>query len=162
MARRPSHDPAQASFFDLPQPPVNLPGFGLRLREALVETLAVAREVKGLDRFAVASEMSRLDPDREISKAMLDRYCAPSAEDWRFPLEALPALIRVTDDARLLTLVAEACDHRVVPSEAAALGELMMLELKEKRIRERKEALKRSLPQGALQWAEREAARRGR
>lgn len=161
MTRRRSSmfvDPAQRSFFDPPRVP--LAGFGLAVRDALTEVLASARDRKGMDRHDVATALSRLDPDREVSKHMLDRYCAASAGDWRLPAELVPALYHVTEDPRLITLLAEACDHKAMPSEAAALGELMMIEMQERRLKERKRALTRGLPNEAVDWAAREAARR--
>lgn len=163
--RRPA--PAeQRSFFDAPQEVLPLPEFGQQVRMVLAETLATAREVRGMDRFAVAAEMSRLMGDdgdaREMTKRMLDNYCAPSGLDWRFPLEALPLLVRATGDARLLTLTASACGQKVVPAEAAMLGELMLLEMQERDIRQQKKALEKRLPKGALAWAAHEVSRRGK
>lgn len=155
--------PGQGSFFDAPAE-VPLPGFGLRLRESLVETLALARERLGLDRHDIAAEMGRLDPEREISKAMLDRYCAPSAAEWRLPAEALPALVRVTGDARCLHLINEAAGYRAVPHEAAAIAELAAIELEERALRERRARVQRMLPREAAEFlreASRRAARNG-
>lgn len=161
--RRPS-PPEQRSFFDAAPEALPLAEFGPQVRMLLAETLATARDVRGLDRFAVAAEMSRLMGDdsdgREITKRMLDNWCAPSALDWRFPLEALPLLIRATGDTRLLTLAASACGQKVVPPEAAMLGELMVLEMQERDLRQRKKALEKRLPKGALAWAANEVSRR--
>jgi len=151
-------DPAQRSFFDPPRVP--LAGFGLAVRETLTDVLASAKERLGLDRHDVAAAISRLDPEREVSKHMLDRFCAPSAAEWRLPAELVPALFHVTEDPRLVMLIAEGCEHKAVPSEAAALGELMVLEIQERRLRERKKALARGLSREAVDWAAREAARR--
>ena len=153
-------DPLQPSFFDPPKVPID--GFGLAVRETLADILASAKE-RGLDRFAVAAEMSRLMPEqRDVSKRMLDQYCAPGSTDWRLPVEAVPALYRVTGDPRLIALITEACDHKAVPGEAAALGEMMIIEMQEQKLRERKRALARGLPASAVEWAAREAARRSR
>ncbi|MBX9750465.1 MAG: hypothetical protein K5Q68_12845 [Roseococcus sp.] len=163
--RRPS-PPEQRSFFDAVPEALPAREFGQQVRMVLTETLATAREVRGLDRFAVAAEMSRLMGDdsegREITKRMLDNYCAPSGTDWRFPLEALPLLCRATGDTRLLTLTAQACGMKALPAEAAALGELMLLEMQERELRERKRELQGRLPKGALAWAAAEVARRGK
>jgi len=166
MTRRrpaPLLDPAQSSFFDAREEAVPPAEFGQQVRTVLSEMLTRARDEKGMDRHAVAAEMNRLMGDggeaREVTKRMLDAYAAPSAHEWRFPLEALPALYRATGDDALLRLTMAACGQRIVPAEAAALGELMVLELQERRLRERKEALRRSLPEGALDWAAREVAR---
>jgi hypothetical protein len=153
----------QLSFFDAPEV-VPLPAFGQHVRLVLTDTLAKARDVRGLDREAVAAEMSRLQGEestgRKFTKRMLDAYCAPSGTDWRFPLEALPLLHAATGDDRLLNLTATACDQKVVPSEAAGLAELMLLEIQARQIRERRKILERRLPTGAVAWASHEAARR--
>lgn len=164
MTMRRTAPPEQRSFFDAQPEALPLAEFGQQVRTVLAETLAGARDARGLDRFAVAAEMSRLMGDdssgREMTKRMLDNYCAPSGTDWRFPLEALPLLIRATGDTRLLTLTASACGQKVVPAEAAMLGELMVLEMQERDLRQRKKALEKRLPKGALAWAAHEVARR--
>lgn len=163
MKRRTSsttNDPSQPSFFDLPQPaPAVGADFCAHARELLAESLAAAKDKLGLDRWEIATRMSRII-GRDITKNMLDRYCAPSADDWRFPLEALPALVQVTEDARLLTFITEACGFKAMPGEAAVLAELVTLELEERRLRERMAAARKRLPQDALDWAVKEAARR--
>ncbi|WP_431282695.1 hypothetical protein ACQW02_25360 [Humitalea sp. 24SJ18S-53] len=165
MSRRPVLNRAQGSFFDTAPEPLPLHDFGMEVRSVLAETLAAARD-GGADRHAVAAAMNRLAGDegsgREMTKRMLDQYCAPSSTDWRFPLEALPLLHRATGDARLLTLVNSACGQKALPEEAAALGELMLLEMQKRELNERAEALRRRLPKGATEWASREIARRGR
>jgi hypothetical protein len=163
--RRPSSllgDAAQASFFDRREEAVPLGDFGQQVRTVLADMLTRARDERGMDRHAVAAEMNRIAGDaegREVTKRMLDAYAAPSATEWRFPLEALPALYRATGDDALLRLTMTACGQKIVPEEAAALGELMVLQLQEKRIRDRKEALRKALPKGAMEWAQREIAR---
>ncbi len=156
VRRRP--DPAQG-FFDLRMPQATLPGLGGRLRDAIAETLVAARD-RGMDRHAVAAEMSRVYPDCEIGKPTLDKWCAPGAAQWRFPAEALPALVRATGDARALMVIVEACDHRAIPTEAAALGELMILEMQEQQLKARKANLRASLTPEALAWATRETERK--
>lgn len=154
-------DPNQPSFFDQPVAPILGADFGGQIRELLTETMTAAKINHGIDRYDIAMQMSRL-LNRDISKNMLDRYSAPSADEWRFPMEALPALVQVTDDARLLTLVNDACGYKAMPNEAAALAELVTLELQERRIKEQKERLRKQLPKDALDWAVAEAVRRVR
>lgn len=150
-------DPLQPSFFDPPKVPID--GFGLAVRETLADILASAKE-RGLDRFAVAAEMSRLMPEqRDVSKRMLDQYCAPGSTDWRLPVEAVPALYRVTGDPRLISLITEACDHKAVPGEAAALGEMMIIEMQEQKLRERKRRWRAACRRA--RWSGRPGKRRG-
>lgn len=160
MTRRPSatfFHPDQPGFFD--RTPVQLVGFGMRLRETLSDTLASVKERTGMDRYDVAAEISRLDPDREVSKNMIDRFCAPSAEEWRLPAELVPSLFKVTNDDRILKLIVEACDHKAVPSEAAALGELMLLKMQELENKKKQELIKKQLSSEALEWADKEMKR---
>ncbi|MEP9372588.1 hypothetical protein [Mesorhizobium sp. KR1-2] len=157
MARRPSStftQPGQPSFFDT-RPAMPLAELDSAIREALGDTLALAKANLGLDRHDIAAEVNRLQPvpERELTKNMLDRFCAPGSGDWQLPAWRIPALCRVTEDYRLLTLLVEACDHKAVPSEAATVAELVMLELEEKRIKDRRNALRKELSPGALEWA---------
>ena len=162
--RRPSPllDPAQPSFFDRREEVIPPGEFGKRVRSVLSEMLTRAREERGMDRHAVVAEMNRLLGDgegREVSKHMLDNYAAPSMAAWRFPLEMLPALYRATSDDALLRLTMAACGQKIVPEEAAALGELMVVQLQKRELREREERLRKSLPKGAMEWAAREVSR---
>lgn len=168
MTRRrpaPLLDPAQASFFDRREEPLPLANFGQQVRLVLAETLAAARDEQGMDRHAVAAAMNRAMGEasegegREITKRMLDAYAAPSATDWRFPLEALPALYRATGDDRLLKLTMAACGQKIVPDEAAAFGELMVIQLQKREINEKEKQILKRLPRGALEWAQREMTR---
>lgn len=162
MARRPSPhaaSPNQPGFFDRPDTILEGAALSTAIREAVSDALAFAK-AQGRDRFAVASDMSRLT-GRDMTKNMLDRYAAPSADDWRFPLEALPALVKATGDTRLVTLIAEACGFKALPGEATAVAELVTLELQQRAISARIAAAKKNLPQQALDWAEREAEARG-
>jgi hypothetical protein len=120
-----------------------------RVREALTDTLANAKAggVGTIDRYTIAAQMSRTS-GREISKNMLDRYCASSAEDWRFPLEALPALVQATNDYRLLDVIAEACGCRVLRGENAWIAEVGALMAAQQEIKQRLAKYKDVLPTG--------------
>lgn len=149
--------PAQPSFFDeRTSPPIA--DMDAAIRETLGESLALAKVNLGLDRHAIAAEVNRLQPieGRELTKNMLDRFCAPGSTDWQLPAWRIPALCRATGDYRLLTLIVEACDHRSVPAEAAKIAELVMLELEAKRLRDRKASLRRSMSPEEIDWASRQ------
>ncbi len=112
----------------------------LRLRDTLAEVLHEATDPqtgKRMDRFAVAAALSRLS-GRDVSKHMLDRYTAPSADDWRFPAELIPALVKATGDRRLLQLLAEHCEARVVVGAEVWEAELGRIDNLEKELAERK------------------------
>lgn len=111
----------------------------LRLRETLVEVLRDAIDPatsERMDRIAIAAALTRLT-GRDVSKNMLDRYCAPSADDWRFPAELIPALVKVTGDYRLLELLTEQCEARVVVGAEVYEAELGRINSLRKDLNER-------------------------
>jgi hypothetical protein len=162
MRTRHSH-PGQLelSFFTVPETPRTEAGgldIALAVRDALTEMLSTA-STQGMDRHAVGAQVSRLS-NRDMSKNMLDRYCAPSADEWRFPLEALPALTLATGDYRLLELVAEKCGCRITRGEEALLAEIGALTLQEKSVKSRLGVLQKNLPSGMLERLVEQASKR--
>lgn len=142
----------EMSFFTVPEIPRNDAGgldISLALRDALAETLSAAA-LRGMDRHDIGMQISRLS-NRDMSKSMLDRYTAPSADEWRFPLEALPALTLATGDYRLLEMIAEKCGCRVTRGEEALLAEIGALTLQEKSVKSRLGVLQKNLPDGMLE-----------
>ncbi len=163
MTRRPIVQPGQLelSFFSVPEAPRNEAGgldIALTIRDALSEALSAAA-LRGLDRHEIGMQISRLS-NRDMSKNMLDRYCAPSADDWRFPLEALPALTMATGDYRLLELIAEKCGCRIARGEEALLAEIGALTLQEKSVKSRLGNLQKNLPNGMLERLVEKSAKR--
>ena len=165
MSRSRTDDTRQLSldalFFEAPPTPQSTAGgcdVALAVREALNETISCARR-DGTDRYEIASRISRYS-GRDMTKATLDRYCAPSAEDWRFPMEALPALIAATGDYRLLDLVAEACGCRVLRGEEAWLAEFGALLVQQREVNERLASYKKHIPGDVLKRLETDAAKR--
>ncbi len=147
MKRGPAPGQLELTFFDIPPEP-GTAGSALDvsgdLRELLADVLAAAK-TRGRDRHAVAMEVSRLT-GRDLTKNMLDRYCA-QAEEWRFPLETLPALVSATGDLRLLEFIAQACGCRVMRGEDALLAEIGALMLQERAAKSRLERIRRALPE---------------
>ncbi len=80
------------------------------LRGAMIEAIKRCP----LSRHQIAGEMSHL-LDRDLSKDVLDKYCAESAESYRPPADALIALCLVTQSMRPLELLAQAARHVAVP-----------------------------------------------
>lgn len=154
MKRATAKNPGQLemSFFDVPAEPVADTG-GLDIaepiRELLSEMLAKA-SARGLDRHDVAAAISRLT-DREISKHMLDRYSAIATEQWRLPLEVLPALTKATGDFRLLELIADRCGCRVLRGEEAILAEIGALMLQQNATSSRLDLIKSHVPEPVMQ-----------
>ena len=163
MRRAPHPGQLEMSFFSIPDTPRNDTGgldVALAVRDALTEALSAAA-LRGVDRHEVGMQVSRLS-NRDMSKNMLDRYCAPSADDWRFPLEALPALTMATGDYRLLELIAEKCGCRIARGEEALLAEIGALTLQEKSVKSRLGVLQKNLPDGMLdRLIEKNAKRNG-
>lgn len=150
-------------YSDVPAAPSPLSGsldISLAVRDVLADMLAGAsRDRQPLDRFQVAAELSRLT-GREISRHMLDRYAAPSTEDWRLPLELLPALVLVTGNFRLLEMVAEKCGCKILRGSEAMLTELGGLLMQQETARDRIEFIKDSIPRGVWETLLREAGQR--
>lgn len=151
----------ELSFFEVPPQPKNEPGsldIAMAIREALVDTLAAATS-SGMDRHDVAAKVSRLS-NHDLTKNMLDRYCAPSAEGWRFPAEAIPALVVATGQYRLLEIIAAACGCKVYRGEEAMLAEIGMLTMQQKLVAERLAEKRRSLPKSVLDRVAEEEVKR--
>lgn len=153
----------ELSFYEVPPQPKNEAGsldIAMNVREALVDTLAGAGSA-GMDRHDVAAKVSRLS-NHDLTKNMLDRYCAPSADGWRFPAEAIPALVVATGDYRLLEIIAAACGCKVFRGEEAMLAEIGMLTMQQRLANERLAALRRAMPKEAVdRITESEARRHG-
>lgn len=151
----------ELSFFEVPQQPKNEAGsldIAMNVREALADTLSNATN-GGMDRHDVAAKVSRLS-NHDLTKNMLDRYCAPSADGWRFPAEAIPALVVATGDYRLLEIIAAACGCKVYRGEEAMLAEIGMLTMQQKLAAERIAEMKRALPKSAMDRLAAEEAKR--
>ncbi|SOZ12049.1 phage regulatory CII family protein [Cupriavidus taiwanensis] len=153
----------ELSFYEVPPQPKNEAGsldIAMNIREALVDTLGGAAG-RGMDRHDVAAQISRL-AHYDISKNMLDRYCAPSADGWRFPAEAIPALVVATGDYRLLEILAAACGCKVYRGQEAMLAEIGALTLQERTVKDRLAELRRTVPKSVLdRLVEEEAKRQG-
>jgi hypothetical protein len=119
------------------------------IREHIETALDHAKRSSGghLDRYAIAAEMSR-SSGREITKNMLDRWTAQSADAWRFPLEALPSFIQATGDFGLFDFVAERLGCRVLRGENAWIAEVGALIAARQEINQRLAKYKDVLPNG--------------
>lgn len=163
MRRRVLPQPGQVeiNFFDIPATPLDEAGsldIAHAVRDVLVDILAAAK-VAGIDRFEVATMISRLS-NRSMTKDMLDQYCANSADGKRFPLEALPALVLATGDYRLLEFIADRCGCRILRGEEAVVAELGALAMQEKAIKERLKKINSHLPRNAAEKLSAEALKR--
>lgn len=151
----------ELSFFNVPSAPRSDAGgldVALAVRDALTATLSGAQS-HGLDRHEVATLISRLS-SHDMTKNMLDRYCAPSADGWRFPLEALPALTLATGDYRVLEMIAESCGCRITRGEEALLAEIGALTLQERSVKARLGELRKNVPDNVMDRLVEEASKR--
>ncbi|MDO9053807.1 MAG: hypothetical protein Q8K43_10515 [Sulfurimicrobium sp.] len=143
---------SELDFFAVPAAPRSDSGgldISLAVRETLTDLLGAAT-LQGHDRHEIAARISRLS-NHEISKHMLDRYTAPSADAWRFPLEALPAITQASGDYRLLELVAEACGCKLYRGEEAMLAEIGALTLQERNVKARLVDLRKNVPDAVME-----------
>ena len=154
MRRRKLPQPGQAemNFFDVPSAPREDCGgldIASAVRDMLSDMLSAATAL-GMDRHDIGTQISRLS-GRDMTKNMLDQYCAPSAEPKRFPLEALPALTVATGDYRLLEMIAEQCGCRVARGEEALLAEIGALTLQERSVKARLGDLRKNVPDAVME-----------
>lgn len=124
MARVP--DPLTGDLFAIPTP-----------RQPVHGSLNAGPEVRGLlgrvlkesplSRFEVAAKMSEL-VGVEITKYQIDSWTAQSREDWRFPLEYLPALEVACETHAITAWAAEVRGGRLLIGRDALNAELGRLE----------------------------------
>lgn len=109
----------QLSLLAPPPVPVSQEGrcvhLGLALRATLVEAMRPSR----LSRWQIAGKISELLA-RDVSKAMLDAYCAESHETHRLPAEMLAPFCLVCESDRPLHIIADAMGCVAVPVLRAA------------------------------------------
>lgn len=90
-------DDSMGDLFAIPEPaPACAGGMDYRTLVATIvaDMLEHAQRVHGLDRFQVSADLSRL-VGKEISKAVLDGYTAPSRSEFNAPAWLMPALMHV-------------------------------------------------------------------
>lgn len=111
---------------------------GSRIRGAIKESLKRCPR----SRHHVAADMAET-LQRDITKAMLDAWTAPSHESQghRFPAEYLPAFIAATGCTLLLETIADVCGGSFVPGPELVELELGRLATQERRLRERRKNL---------------------
>lgn len=101
-------DPRQSSLLDQFEPmeaPVAPAPGGLNIDRELRGVMAQALKDCPFSRAEVAARMSDLTAD-PISEHMLNKWTAPSADGWRFPVEYVPAFEEATGTDVLIELLA--------------------------------------------------------
>lgn len=104
----------------------------LRTCEGVQSALSRALTRCGLSREVVAEEISRLT-GHEVSVHALNNWAAASKEDRPTPLQALAALVTVTDDPGLAEAALEGTGYRLLPPDEVAYYELGKMVAEEKK-----------------------------
>ena len=114
----------------------------LNIDAAIREMISEALKNSKMDRYGVASEMSRL-LGREVTKARLDSWSAESKEGHKFPLANLPSFAEATGAKAILRFLCELAGGRFIEGEDVLrlelerIGELEReIKVKKRRIRE--------------------------
>jgi hypothetical protein len=140
MSRR---DSLTLDMFEVPVARTPIPG-GLAVGAGLRGLLADSLKSSPLNRFEVAAKMSEL-LGHEITKHQLDAWAAESRENWRFPLEYLPALEEALQTHGITQWLADLRGCKLLVGKEAIDAEIGKLErLREesaKRIRQLKQAM---------------------
>lgn len=120
------HDTLTPDLFEVPVPTVPLPGalnFSLALRHLITEAIKHCP----LNREEVAARMSELVGE-PITKHQLNAWTAESREDWRFPLEYLPAFEVACSTTVLTAWIASTRGGKVLMGKEALDAEIGKLE----------------------------------
>jgi len=116
----------------------------LDIAVAVRRTLFEAIRACGLSRGQIAGTMSEY-LQRHISIDMLNAWTAESRDDYRFPLEYLPAFCHATRNYDLVALAAHALRIEIVLPDDAEEARVLLAELELRRAQERLAEMKKSL-----------------
>ncbi len=148
----PKHpDPRQPSFFDVPEPPATAPA-SLNIAAELRAQLARAIKECPKSRPQIAAEMTELlwgdaaGDAGEVTVHMLNAWTAPSREEWRFPLEFLPAFVAATGAVDVLDRIAAKCGCKILVGEEALLVKLAISLAEKEKWSQKHAALQKALP----------------
>ncbi len=124
MSRRGAPD-TTGDLFAVPRPAPPVEGsmdYRLQVTQEISAMLAEA-SAAGIDRYDLAARASKL-AGRDVSKMMLDGYCAPSREEFNCPLWLAPVLETVCDSTRLSAWHASVRGGRILVGEAVLDAEI--------------------------------------
>lgn len=102
---------------------------------ALRASLVAAIKQCPLSRYQIAAQISELIT-RDVTKEMLDKYCAESAEAHRIPAEIIPAFCLITGSRAPLDLLAQAIGCTVLGPEEAHALEIIRLRMEKAKLEE--------------------------
>ncbi|RAA31176.1 hypothetical protein DN523_29110 [Burkholderia multivorans] len=109
------------------------------IRRTLVDVMDKANG-KGLSRDRIADNMGELLA-RQITKAQLDQWAAPSQFDRRIPVDALLALMMVCDDYSPLDWMAHHVGRRVLTADEALCAEFGAMAVLDRHIKAKQKAI---------------------
>lgn len=131
--------------YQLPPPSTHTVG-SLDIQAELTEVIAQAIKACPKDRYAIATEMSRL-AGVDVSKAMIDAWTAPSKEGHRFPLCLLPAFEVACSTIALQECIARKRGSTILVGKQVIHAQLGRLEHMKEEIKREELKLKRQLGQ---------------
>lgn len=108
------------------------------LRAVLCRAVRLALKECGKGRDQVAAEMSEFLGET-VTKPVLDAYASEAREDHSISVVRLLALVHVTDDLRLLNLLAEQLGQVVIPARYLPAIEDAMLDDKIEELTQRRQ-----------------------
>jgi hypothetical protein len=108
----------------------------------------MAQMLKGHDRHEVAAACSRLT-GKDVSKYMLDSYCAESKDDFNVPAWLVPAVEVTTDCWDYSTWLASVRGGRLMIGRDALAAELGRIQREQDRLSQHARVLKDQLRKGA-------------
>ncbi|MGQ7818795.1 hypothetical protein ACUTAH_24520 [Metapseudomonas furukawaii] len=139
-------DTRTLDIFEIPQPAAFLPGecnYGAQVSELVGDVL----KSSDLDRYEVASRMSRLSGD-DVSKLMLDAWAAPARVDHNMPFYRAALLEEVCASHLLTDWLVAVRGGRVAYGRDALNAELGRLERQRDEAARKARELKRLLGDG--------------
>lgn len=92
----------------------------------------LSREMKGLDRYLIAAQISRLT-GRDLSKEMLDKYVGSDLA-YRPPADLLVAFCHVVESTKVFSYLLEPLDRDVLHPEDRDLVDLARLQEQQRTI----------------------------
>lgn len=113
--------------------------FDAGIRQALVAALDAAAD-KGLSRERVADQISEV-LCRNVSKAHLDLWTAPSQADRRIPVDALMAIMEVCGNFGPLEWMAHQAGRKVLTADEALCAEFGAMAVLDRHIKARQRTI---------------------
>jgi hypothetical protein len=142
MSRR---DLLTPDLFEVPMPVAPIAG---SMDFRLVACGLMAEMLKGHDRHEVAAACSKLT-GKDVSKYMLDSYCAESKDDFNVPAYLIPAIEVATDSHLFGNWMARVRGGRLMIGRDALAGELGRIEREQDKLKQAAKAIRDQMRSGA-------------